>query len=69
VKLAKLLQYWIKHNEEHARTYLEWSNKADSEGLRDVAGLLQEASEKTMSINEFFEKAMKRLTQSARYEP
>ncbi len=60
-KLGKLLEYWIKHNEEHSKTYLEWSKRADSEGLKDVVGLLQEASEITMSINQLFKNAIKRL--------
>ncbi len=60
-KLGKLLEYWIKHNEEHVKTYLEWSKKADSNSLEDVVGLLKEASEITMSINELFEKAIKKL--------
>ena len=60
-KLGKLLEYWIKHNEEHAKTYLDWSKKADSNSLEDVVGLLKEASEITMSINELFEKAIKKL--------
>ena len=60
-KLGKLLEYWIKHNEEHFKTYLEWSKKADSNSLEDVVGLLKEASEITMSINELFEKAIKKL--------
>jgi len=60
-KLGKLLEYWIKHNEEHAKTYLEWAKKADGEGLKDVVGLLEEASELTMSVNRLFEKAIEGL--------
>jgi hypothetical protein len=60
-KLGKLLEYWIKHNIEHTKTFLEWSKKADIEGLKDVVSLLKEASEITMSINELFEKAIKKL--------
>ena len=60
-KLGKLLEYWIKHNEEHAKNYLEWSKKAHGEGLKSVVSLLEEASELTISINQLFEKAIKRL--------
>lgn len=60
-KLGKLLEYWIKHNEEHAKTYLEWAKKADGEGLKDVVSLLEEASELTMSVNRLFEKAIEGL--------
>lgn len=60
-KLVKLLEYWIKHNEEHAKTYLQWSKKADTEGSKDVVNLLEEASRITLSINKLFQKALKRL--------
>ena len=60
-KLGKLLDYWIKHNEEHAKTYLEWSKKADDQGLKDVVRLLEEASELTMSTNQLFKRALERL--------
>ena len=60
-KLKKLLEHWIKHNEEHAKTYLEWSKKVDGESLGDVVGLLKEASKVTMSINKLFETAIGRL--------
>ena len=35
-KSGKLLDYWIKHHEEHAKTYLKWSRRADGEGLKHV---------------------------------
>jgi rubrerythrin len=60
-KLIKLFQYWIKHNEDHAKTYREWSKKADEEGLKDVVNLLEEASELTITINNLFKEATKRL--------
>ncbi|MBW2339879.1 MAG: hypothetical protein JRF50_05945 [Deltaproteobacteria bacterium] len=60
-KLAKLLEFWIKHNDDHANTYCEWSKKARSENLVEVVRLLEEASELTLSINELFKQAMKGL--------
>ena len=60
-KLGKLLEYWIKHNEDHAKTYLEWSKKVDPESLKDVVSLLEDASKATISINELLRNAMKRL--------
>ena len=60
-KLSKLLEYWIKHNDDHVNTYHEWSKKAGSENLVEVVHLLEEASELTLSINELFKQAMKEL--------
>jgi len=60
-KLGKLFQYWIKHNEDHAKTYLTWSKKEDIEDLKDVVSCLEKASELTMSINKLFKEVMKKI--------
>ncbi|RLB30702.1 MAG: hypothetical protein DRG87_04375 [Deltaproteobacteria bacterium] len=60
-KLGKLLNYWIKHNEEHADTYLEWSKKAATEELKDVAQILEEASNRALSLNALLKEALKKL--------
>ena len=61
-KLGKLFQYWIKHNEDHAKTYLEWSKKKDIEGLGDVVSCLEKASQLTLSINKLFIDALKKIS-------
>jgi len=61
-KLSRLLEYWIKHNEEHARDYLEWSKWAGEEELEGVASLLEEVAEMTISINQKFKEAVKRVS-------
>ena len=60
-KLGRLLEYWIKHNEEHANTYLEWSKKATTEELKDVAEILEEASNTALSLNALLQEALKKL--------
>ena len=60
-KLGKLLEHWINHNEEHADTYLGWSKKANAEELKDVAEILKEASNSTLSLNALFREALKKL--------
>jgi len=60
-KLGKLLEYWIRHNEEHAKTYLEWSKKAATEEFKDVVSLLEEASDTTIYINRLLKDALKKL--------
>ena len=60
-RLGKLLEYWIKHNEEHANTYLEWSKKVTTEELKDVAEILEEASNTALSLNALFREALKKL--------
>ncbi len=60
-KLEKLLEYWIKHNEEHANSYLEWSKKANTWEIKDVAEILNEAANTALSVNTLFQEALKKL--------
>ena len=60
-KLGRLLEYWIKHNEEHANTYLEWSKKATALEIKDVAEILEEALNTALSLNALFREALKKL--------
>jgi hypothetical protein len=60
-KLERLLEYWIKHNDEHANTYLEWSKKASTWEIKEVAELLNEAANTALSVNTLFQEALKKL--------
>ncbi len=41
-KLIKIFDHWIKHNESHAQTYLDWGEKAKAHGREDIAALLDD---------------------------
>ncbi len=56
-KIAKLFEHWIKHNDDHARTYKEWSKKAAAENRAAVSSLLDEAADMTLQISKKFEAA------------
>ena len=56
-KLTKLLSHWIKHNEDHALNYRNWAEKAKANGKSQAAGLLEEAADMSLKINEKFEAA------------
>jgi hypothetical protein len=57
-KLLKLLNHWIKHNEDHALNYRNWVEKAKAKG-KDETGLpIEEAAEMSLAINEKFEAAL-----------
>lgn len=49
------------HIENHPKTYLEWSKKADIEVLKHVVSYLEKASELTMSINKLSNEVMKKI--------
>jgi rubrerythrin len=63
-RLAKILSHWKAHTTDHAATYRTWAEKAAAEGLSDAAALLEEAAEKTLRINETFEKAIRSIPES-----
>lgn len=56
-KLKHLLGHWAEHNSEHARSYLEWSQKAEKLGKRELAETLKRIADETLAIDRLFEKA------------
>ena len=66
-KLERLLEHWIKHNDDHIRNYREWSEKAKAQNLHEVGTLLEEACEKTGSLNKLFERAIEKLTRNTNF--
>ena len=57
-KMAKLLDHWIKHNQDHALNYRNWAEKAKANGKADAGGLLEEAAEMSLAINKKFAAAL-----------
>ena len=58
-KMIKLLEHWIKHNEDHAQTYRDWAQKAKEKNKSKAAFMLEDAAEMTLSISKKFELAIK----------
>ncbi len=57
-KLLKLLNHWIKHNEDHASNYRSWAEKAKANGQEEAAALLDEAAEMSLAVNDRFQKTL-----------
>jgi hypothetical protein len=57
-KLLKLLDHWIKHNEDHALNYRNWAEKAKANGWEEAGALIGEAAEISLAVNEKFQKAL-----------
>ena len=55
--MIKLLEHWVKHNDDHADTYRDWAAKAKDDHMDQVALLLEEAAEMTLKISEKFQDA------------
>jgi len=58
-KMIKLLEHWIKHNDDHAQTYRDWAQKAKEKNKVKAALMLEDAAEMTLSISKKFESAIK----------
>lgn len=58
-KLKHLIEHWAEHNEEHAKTYLEWAEKAGESGDKEIYNILKEIAENTKRLDGLFEKAKK----------
>ncbi len=61
-KMIKLLDHWIRHNDDHAGTYRNWAQQAKENNLDSTAELLNEAAKMTIAINAKFEAALAALT-------
>ncbi len=60
-KLKKLLDHWIKHNQDHAGTYSLWAGRAREEGLPEVADVLDAAAGSNVELNTQLAEALKKL--------
>ncbi len=56
-KMIKLLEHWIKHNDDHAETYRDWAQKAKEKNMREAGLLLEDAADMTLMISKKFEEA------------
>lgn len=59
-KLKKLLEHWKEHNQEHARVYGEWAEKALGFGREDLSEILHTLSTETKKLNSLFEEAVEK---------
>jgi len=60
-KLIKLLEHWIRHNQEHAQTYGDWAEKAAADSKGEVSILLNEAVSLSLDLNRKFELALTKM--------
>lgn len=62
-RLQTLLDYWIEHNNEHEKEFLDWADKAASSSA-EVAKQLQKAATKMAAVTEELIKAKQALSKS-----
>lgn len=57
-KLIKMVEHWIHHSEEHARSYREWAKRANHLGHGQVYSILEEVASATEFQNRNLEKVL-----------
>jgi len=62
-RLRVLLDYWIKHNQEHEQEFREWAHKATSLS-GGVGQQLQEAAARMADATDWLEKARQALAKN-----
>jgi len=58
-KIRHLIEYWMKHNEDHAESYMEWAAKAENAGNEDLSRILVRLYLESKRMNRLFESAKK----------
>lgn len=66
VKLRKMVQHWISHNEEHARSYRLWASRAREAGCEEPGAILEEIASEIVEQNERFKKIVNIIDSSVR---
>lgn len=64
VKLTKMIEHWVRHNQDHARSFREWAEKARGLNKEDVARILEEVAEQSRVQNRKLEDALAVLKNS-----
>jgi hypothetical protein len=59
VKIGNLIEYWMKHNEDHAESYMKWAAKAASAGNDELSRILIRIYLESKRLNRLLEAAKK----------
>ena len=65
-KLTKMVEHWLHHNQDHARSFSDWAERARGQGRTDVAALIEDAARQSLAQNELFQKALDVLRSASR---
>jgi hypothetical protein len=60
-KLTRMVEHWLHHNEEHARSFIDWADRARSMGQAAVAVLIDDVARQSLLQNEQLRKALQLL--------
>jgi len=68
VKLRKMVEHWVNHNEEHARSYRLWASRAREAGCEEPAEILEQIASEIVEQNERFLKIVHIIDSSGQPE-
>ena len=66
LRLVKLVEHWIEHNDEHGKRFREEAERAEKGGLLDAAVEMMKAAEATKEVSKKLSNALKHLMESTR---
>ena len=58
-KLKTLLPHWMKHNDEHAKTYKDWAEKMSSLGKKELSEVLEVIHQESQKLRGLFQEALR----------
>jgi hypothetical protein len=60
-KLAKMVEHWMRHSDEHAASYRQWAEKARAMGQDEVYRILEEVASAVLEQNQNLARAIEHL--------
>lgn len=58
-KIYDMIDYWMKHNDEHAESYMKWAAKAEAIGNKKLSRILVRIYLESKRLSRLFESAKK----------
>ena len=58
-KLKILLPHWMRHNDEHAKTYQDWAEKMSSLGKKELSEALETIHQESQILRGLFQEAQR----------
>jgi len=54
----KMVAHWLHHNEDHARSYRQWADRARNLGHAEVGRILDAVADENLRLNAEMEKIL-----------
>ncbi|TRO56508.1 hypothetical protein E2P71_01890 [Candidatus Bathyarchaeota archaeon] len=64
LRLEKLIEHWIEHNDEHGNRFIDEANKAERLGFMEAAEEMKNAAKASRSVSDHLWKAFERIKDS-----